>query len=585
MSKTFACLAVAAVAVLASAPAFATVTATLDRDVVTPGETVQLTLERDSNGSGKPDLAPLERDFDVMGTSTGRSVQFVNGAISARVQVQLTLAPKHTGIITIPALRWNGEQSAPVQLRVADAGGGSGRGGDAGNPAAARTPHVFLTAELDDAQPYVLAPAVLTVRLHTDVAVYQASLELPANADVVAQPLGKDRQLTESREGRQFQVVERRFLLFPQKSGTLSLEGPVLDAQVAQADNDLFGGDPLFGRTFGQMLQRARPLRLHGDPIELQVRPRPPEWRGNDWLPARRVTIEETWQPGDAQVKAGEPLTRHLTLKVQGQTASQLPDLGAAMQLPDGLRAYPDQPKLDSGLDGDAVVATREQDIALIAGKAGRYVLPEVRVPWWDTAANQARVAVLPARTLEVLPAAGGAASPGSDAPVVSLSPSTSAPSAAPATPPASTIASDPWRWVSLGLGILWIATLGGWITSRRTRRSVPAATAADTVDERSARAAFSDLRRACGTHDAPRARRDVLAWGRATWPQDPPVGLREVARRLGDDALARLLEELDRACYAGAAWNGDALARAFPARTPAVQGKARGSALAPLYP
>ncbi|HKY90412.1 MAG TPA: BatD family protein, partial [Nevskiaceae bacterium] len=333
MNRTVHTLAALA-ALLLSSHAFALVTATLDRDEIAPGETVELTLERDSQGGGDPDFGPLEKDFDVMGTSTGRSVQFVNGKISARVQVQVTLSPKHTGIITIPALRWNNEQSAPLQLRVNDDGSTGGGRHPAAAPGAA--PHVFLTAELDEPRPYVLAPAILTVQLHTDVPVYQATLELPANPDVVVQPLGKDRQFTERRDGRALQVVERRFMLFPQKSGALSLEGPVLDAQVAQPDNDLFGGDPIFGKTFGQMLQRSRPLRLHGNPIALDVQPRPPEWTGADWLPARNVTLEETWQPADGEVRAGEPLTRHLVLKVEGQAATQLPDLGASMPLPDG---------------------------------------------------------------------------------------------------------------------------------------------------------------------------------------------------------------------------------------------------------
>ncbi|HKY93260.1 MAG TPA: hypothetical protein VJM11_19570, partial [Nevskiaceae bacterium] len=105
-------------------------------------------------------------------------------------------------------------------------------------------------------------------------------------------------------------------------------------------------------------------------------------------------------------------------------------------------------------------------------------------------------------------------------------------------------------------------------------------------LDEPSLRAAHDALRKACQRHDAPVARRHVLAWGRAAWPQDPPQGVREVSKRIGDATLAPHLEALDRACYAGMAWNGDALASAFPSKPPAVAGGSRkATELAPLYP
>lgn len=578
---------------LASGVASATVTATLDRDQIEIGETVQLQLERDKAGSGKPDLGPLAKDFDVLGTSSGRSVQFINGEISARVQMTITLAPKHEGLLAIPALAWNGERSSPLDLRVV-AGGAPGGGADpsgrsgGGRAQATGSPHVFLTGEIDQAKPYVLAPVMLVVRLHTDVPIYQAGMELAGSPDIVVQSVGKDRQFQETREGRKFNIVERRYLLYPQKSGHLSLDGPVLDAQVAQADNDLFGGDPIFGRTFGQMLQRARPLRLHGNAIELDVQPRPAEWTGRDWLPARNVTLEETWQPGNGNVRAGEPLTRHLVLKADGQTGSQLPDLGAQMPLPDGIRSYPDQPKLDSTLVGDALIASREQDVALIAAQPGRYVLPEVRVPWWDTTTNQVREAVLPSRTLEILPGATGTAAA---APQVSLAPAAAPAAAPPASAPsaagvAANMASDPWRWVSLGLGVLWIATLGGWIATRRRAPAAarPAPAAGRAFDEVSARAALEGFRKACRANAAPDARRHLLAWSRTVWPGQPPGGLREIWRRLDDARLAPLFQELDRACYAGAAWSGSALLEAFQPKV-AKPKKGAEKEIAELYP
>ena len=58
-------------------------------------------------------------------------------------------------------------------------------------------------------------------------------LELPESGDLVAQPVGSDATSQAERNGRTYQVVTRHYLLFPLHSGKLSLEGPMLDAELA----------------------------------------------------------------------------------------------------------------------------------------------------------------------------------------------------------------------------------------------------------------------------------------------------------------------------------------------------------------
>jgi hypothetical protein len=54
----------------------------------------------------------------------------------------------------------------------------------------------------------------------------------------------------------------------------------------------------------------------------------------------------------------------------------------------------------------------------------------------------------------------------------------------------------------------------------------------------------------------------------------------------LNDPDTAALLRELDRACYAGGAWRGDALAERLGELRPApAAARERGTELAPLYP
>lgn len=587
MMKTLARFAASVLLLGPGLPASAAVTATLDRDRIAVGDTVQLTLAHDGRTRAKPDLAPLERDFEVLSSSTGTSMRLINGDFSAQVQMQLTLSPRRAGRIAIPSLQWDGEASPALTLEVGDADGSPAASADP----ATNEPKIFLSHTVNNEHPYVQSAVVLTLRVFINEVLAKASLDFTAtDSDVLMQQLGEDRQTREIRNGRGYDVVERKYLLTPQRSGEITLTGPVLDAQVS----DSRGLDSVFGRAFGgSVLGATRPLRVRSEPIVLKVRPRPAQANGRHWLPAQSVTLTESWQPDGAQVRVGEPLTRTLSLSALGVSAAQLPDLAALMPVPDGVKAYPDQAKLDTKLEsdpaGDRVQGARTQNLALIASRAGRIDLPELRLSWWDTTADVQRVAVLPARGLDVLPAlpasgAPTAADTASSAPAASVRTQPlegSLPVGGAAHEPAT---ETPWRWISLALGLLWIVTLAAWWQRGRGPRNAAKPGAADerADDPPSAASALEQFRRACRANDAAAARRHVLDWARAAFPDPPPAGLNALATRLGDAELGSLLLALDRACYAGGDWQGAALAarkfsfQAAPAQKP--------SALAGLY-
>jgi hypothetical protein len=574
-----------------SLPASAAINAWLDQNRIGNGETVQLTLEHDGQTDSQPDLGPLKQDFDILGRSSGSSIQIVNGKMSAKVRIDLTLAPKHGGKLLVPALQWDGQATPALALTVSNNGAPTAQ---TPNAAPGNTADTFITTTLDQQQPYVQAAVTLTVRLYVDQPLAQASLELEPGNDVQVQQVGQDRQFSETRNGHNYQVVERKYLLFPQRSGRIRIDGPVLNAQVMdRRAASPFGQDPFFGNVFGSnpfagMMTATRPLRIRGDQIVLDVRPRPKSGTGHAWLPAQGMTLTETWQPANGPIHEGDPITRSLHLSAQGLTASQLPDLSLMMPLPPGLRAYPDQAKLDNGIQGGSVIGSRDQNIALIATRAGLYKLPALHLYWWDTTKNLQREVDLPARTLEVLPNAQGFAAsttpPAQDAgpPPSAANPVLTVPTPQPAA------AESRWPWVSLALGLLWLGTLFAWWNSRRqgprsneTGKPEPATAAAPRITD--ARKAF---RKACRENDPQEARRSLLAWAQAAWPEDPPTGLGGLSKGLNDPELESRLKQLDRACYAGGEWRGETLLEKMPS-LPARSRPPAGTTgrLAGLYP
>ncbi len=559
----------ALLALLMAASALGAVRATLDANHVGAGEPVRLVLQYEGQTRDQPDLAPLQQDFDILSTSRSNNMQIINGTVSSHTETQIIIAPKRAGQIPVPPITWAGEASNPLTLNVSA-------------KQTAQLDSVFLETIVDQKQPYVQAAVNVTIRVYAGEQLLQATLEFAGNGDVLAQQVGLDRNRTLEKNGRQYDVVERHYLLFPQKSGDLKLPGPQLAGQVVmRARPDRLSTDPfadLFGAA-GGLAGAAKPIRVHGDDVALNVRARPNGIDERYWLPAQKVTLTDNWHPGNAEVHVGDPITRDLHLRAEGVTAAQLPDLAALIKLPAGLKAYPDQAKLDNAALGDVVTAKRDQSVAMIADRPGKFELAPLRLAWWDTQANQPREIILPGHTLTILPAMG-AANPG---PVPAANPDgASRNTAAAQDSPArlsTTSLRDPWLWISLIFALLWLATMLAWLFSRRAPRKAAPLSAAK------ARVQFQT---ACRRNDASGARSALLAWAATAWPESAPRSIAALAKRLADDRISVLLLELGRALYRGAPWDGAALASAIRDLPPRGDvtggGKPGGGSLAPLY-
>lgn len=599
------CAGIALLLVLVSVPAAAAVKAWLDTNQVAPGSSVQLTLEYQGETNSGPDLTPLERSFDVLGTSRATTVQILNGSTSAKTQVMVTLSPKHAGQLTVPSISWNGERSPPLSLDVTAAAKGA-------PGAAAGGQKVFLQTQFSPSHPYVQAAVKVTVRLYTREPLYDPDITLAANRNVVVRQIGSDQQGMLTRSGESYEVVTRHYVVFAQRSGRLTLAGPVLDARVAvhpsSSANNPFAG--FFGSSFfGSAFPTVRPIRLRGKALHLDVRRRPASAVASYWVPASAVTLKGAWHPSSLRIQAGNPATLDLRIAATGLTAAQLPDLLHLITLPAALKAYPDAPKLSNAPHGDTVIGTREQSVAFIADRPGHYTLPALTVHWWDTQTNQGRVTTLPARTLIVTPAPGSSAVPTSASASAAPTPAAAGAGVSPARVPAASRSSravagvpaprrEPWLarhlpWIAalVGLLLIWVGTFIAWLRLRgrlaRRREPVRASPSKREPSGPTAAAARAAFRAACDANQPTTARRNLLAWAAACWLGEAPRGLNSFARQVEDPTLAMLIRDLDRACFSGEPWSGQALGaalRELPRRA-RVTKRARADDLESLYP
>ncbi len=531
----------------------ATIEAHLDRNPVSLNESFQLSFDVQGDQDGEPDFSPLETFFDILNRSQSSRIQIVNGNMTRSKQYELTLMAREPGNYTIPAIAFGEDRSNPLALEVGKEVVSSN---EPGGP-------LFLETELTPRKTYVQAQLLYTVRLLRSVNLRSGSLSEPklSGVEAMVEKLGEDHGYDTMRNGVRYTVVERRYAIYPQQSGTLTLEPTVFQGQILEGSRFAFN-DVLKSK------------RLSSERYQVTVLPVPAH-APHPWLPSEELRLVEEWPQDPPRFTVGEPVTRTLTLMAKGLTAAQLPEL--ATQLPGGIKAYPDQPLLKDDTQQDGLTGIRQEKIALMPTRPGRFTLPAIEIPWWNITTGQQEIARIPARSIDVI-AAGDTAPP-----PVSL-PAEPAPVAPPTTTPApSSMPHDKgaglWPWLSLLLALGWgVTALAWWLGAHRPRG----------MASRAPHSGFRPVQRACKRNDAAACKTALLHWAASRWPEQPPTSLGAIAGRV-DTEFATALQELSRCLYAPHPdpWNGASLLQAAEQwrRKAAAKAPDHGSVLASLHP
>ncbi|MBK1695256.1 hypothetical protein CKO09_10990 [Chromatium weissei] len=569
----------------AAAPAATgTFEAQVDRNRLSLNETLTLQLTADSDASGEPDVTPLTANFDILNRGESTMTSIINGAMSHTRQWTLELAPKRDGQLTIPPLTLNALHSQAVEITVTATAENS-----ADKP-------MFVEVKTDITAPYVQQVVDYQVRMYFQERPQRAELTEPTADGATIERVGEDRGEETFINGRRYTVMERHYRLIPQRSGEILIQSPrlnavIFDSRAAKRGDPFADFDQAFGGAFFQNLPSSgRRVIERAANVTLTVRAQPND-SGATWLPATSLQLSEEWTPSPPLFRVGEPLTRTVTITATGVTAAQLPDL--QMDAVDGMQIYADQAQPET-LPGATAVALKRMKIALIPTRAGTLTLPEMRLAWWNTTTDTRQVAVIPARTVDVMNAPAAANAPPIS--VAAAPPEVAAPASQPSEKLPVVATSEIksfgewWQGLALLFGLLWLGTLAWWWRERRDRAMPKLPQIATTQRHMSLIAIKKQIEAACLAQNARAARAALLDWALARWPQQPPRGLTELSQRWNDAESAAVLDALNRAIYAPTemAWNG-AMAWSVLSvqlqRSEANTLRAMNDSLPPLYP
>lgn len=526
----------------------AQVTATVDRNPVGIGESFKIFFTASDSPDGDPDFSPLEKYFDIINQSQSSSLSMVNGNYTKSVRWTVEVAAKKAGNLEIPAIQFGSDSSDSLAIVVNQGSAGATDGSTHTNE------DIFLDVKAEPNNPYVQSQVLYTVRLFRRVDIAQAELSEPELADAVIEKLGEDSNFNTVDNGVSYIVTERKYAIFPQKSGVMNIKPLSLTAQVIVASQ------PDFGDFFGSRMTKTK--RVLSKEVVLDVKPAPSDFKGKDWLAAEKLELSEEWSGDNQQMKIGEPLTRTLTLRGTGTTVGQLPELNP-VKTDANLKAYPDQPVLNEEKQANGVTATRQEKIALIPSTPGKHVLPSIEIPWFNTRTHKMEIARIPERAINV---AGDASESKASSPAPKPLNTMSAPNAIPDKPaPAPSVLNpspqnNSWMWVSLFLALGWLLTLVYFLV----KRTKPQTLGQNTVpaNEIGLKESVNKLKSACSSGDAQAAKDALLAWGKLKFNAANLGAVANVCdARLRDEIL-----HLNKALYGGkdSQWTGKKLFQAF---------------------
>ena len=573
------------VLLLTSQSLWADVRASLSRTTIQEGDTVTLNLIASGDvDDADPDLSVLADSFDILGTGSSHSTSIVNGKISSSRQWQVELMPKHKGEITVPGISVGTHKTGALTLTVTAQP--QAVVAEAGEP-------VFIRTQLlpADEPVYVQQQLRYTLQLFYRQRLYDGSFDGPQIDNALIERLGDDLQYQTTVNGSQYQVIERRYAIFPEQSGTLEIAPVTFTGRLAGQARQRMPSmqmDDMMERFFGSssMTSPGKRLRLRGEGFRVDVQPRPATFSGQHWLPSEQLVLTDSWAAAPPEFRAGEPVTRIITLQAKGLESSHLPDI--TLDDSPGMRLYPETPVYENRTDGEWVIGSSQHTFAYVPTTAGIQTIPAITIDWWDTATGEQKTAGLPAWTINVEPGDGvinAQLPPPTDGtaaqPDLSIVDATHVEPVLGSADSRQPAISAYWPWM---LAITVILT-GVLLVSRHRREVTPRAEDL-SVPRRATRTA---LRRACESNDMAAAARALLDWAAAEWPDDPPRSLGALAARLVEGRGE--VETLERALYGarGKPWLGSELWHAFDKGLQTLTGPGEQtnskSGLSPLYP
>ena len=497
----------------------ASLTTHLDRTEISDGESVNLIISVEGKSGEQPDLSPLDKDFAVISTSTRSSLQVINGESKATTTWVVGLIPKKMGEMTIPKIKVGNDFAQPVKLMVSTQ-----------PKQAIGSTDMFVEVDVEPKQAYVQQQLVYKLRLNVARSFMNVQFIPPQSDDAKIEPIGHDIRYMSTIGSKAYQVVEKHFLVFPQKSGKITLTAPLFMGEVVDEGSAITGAGSFFQGFHGF----GSAVRVKGKKIVLDIKPKPQSFAGQWWLPAENIRLEENFSKNISTWEMGELLTRTIKITATGLLAQQLPNLEFADI--ENVNLYPDQPIAKNEVIDGKLVGKKEFRIAMMPNKNGEVVLPAIKLSWWNVKKNKTILSELPSHRYAIVGTVKEKNENNISMPIIK-------------DEKTFRNYADYYLWALAVFLILsgWGFSVWLWCRTKKPAKSKKI----NLKKPRTPNAAIKLL----------------FNWAKKRWPENPPVTLTEIARRLKNPKLEEHISLLEKLQYSNSddmSWDADAFWTTF---------------------
>lgn len=366
------------------------VAATVDRTSMASNELVTLTVTIDVEAASPRVTLPVTDKFTTITSSRSSQMSIVNGNISTRYVYRYLLRPLETGQLTIEPIEVDIDgqiyKTDPITIEVSDVAAsgqspsGSNQQGSGDRDLSNQS--FFVEAEVDNPNPYLGEQVIYTHRLYTAFTGFsEPNYDLPRFTGFWTNDEPIVTQRHHQISGRRFSVREVKIVLFPTRTGELTI-----DETVVTSRSSLFSD--------GFVLQT--------DPIEIEVKPlpddAPPDFEGAVGL----FTIDA--EVSNDLAKVDEPITLLVILTGQGNISTAPDPLWPDMP---EWRVFDAQANTLTDFRDSHLIGRRVYERLMVPGSAGTFTIPPITYTYFDPDAGEYRTIGTDPIEVTVEPGAG----------------------------------------------------------------------------------------------------------------------------------------------------------------------------------
>lgn len=369
------------------------INALVDRNSASLGESIQLSVSIQGK-KGLVDISSI-KDFKVISRGSSTSMQIINGRTSREIIYNYTLIPLRAGDLKIPPLAIKIGRKTQLTREIKIKVSQRPMADDQSQP-------VFVEADLSESTVYAGQQLIYTFKFLHAIQIANARFQPPEFKGFAAKEIEKRNTYRTVINGRQYMVTELYFTLTPLTSGTKTIEPAVLECDIPvsrrkrnQSPFDSFFNDNFFGRReINSKVFRTNPIKIKAKQL--------PAYKGQ--TPFSGLVGRFKIQAGleKQSLKVGDSITLAVTISGTGNIMdAKAPNI----EMPADFKIYKDAPQEKINLSKNGYSGEKIFRSALVPVKQGTYLIPSVKLTFFDPATNQYQTRATREFKLKVSPA------------------------------------------------------------------------------------------------------------------------------------------------------------------------------------